>query len=231
MSKTPPGSTHGDRTLDNRSLSDESVELQAQQNGWLRRAETLHSLFIEECIEAADFCPWARGARLAGRSRVVAIWQDKLDSFLRTGAAEPQIEVWQIVVPDATERAMAWREQVATIERSLRREGVELPWAFAAFHPQHPGRPESLGGTIGMLRRSPLPALQLIRLDVLDRVREHAAGTVDALAEKNRETLAAWLEDLALVKKHAGWLEAGNALRQDFCLRSRGELEKACFSS
>lgn len=179
---------------------------------WLTRAEVLHSTYIETVIEAGDFCPWARGARIAQRSRVHALWLEALPEFIRTLPNDGALEVWQIVVPDAHSSAMQWREYVATLERHLRRAGVNLPWAFAAFHPNHPGRPESIGGAIGILRRSPLPALQLVHLDVLARIRRHSGEIVESLAQRNRQKLLV-PDDHALAKSHAELLAAGELLR------------------
>lgn len=191
---------------------------QRQDQAWRARAVALHTAFVEELVEAQDFCPWAKSARHAGRTRVVALWQHELVDFFASDIHDPAdsaVEVWQLVVLDATERAMRWRADVAELEQQLRRAGASLPWALAAFHPQHPGRPESIGGVIGMLRRSPLPAIQLVRLDVLDRVRERAQERVEGLAEENREKMQRWVQDEHLVRTHAHWLTQGQGLRAD----------------
>ena len=179
----------------------------------LAEAEALHAEFITGIIEAGDFCPWARGARLGERSEVRGCWLDELPAFLRALPSEPEREVWQLVVPDGPARAMPWREHVAQLERALRREDRPLPFAFAAFHPQHPGRPESIGGTIGLLRRSPLPAIQLIRLDALDNVRARARARVEGLAEDNKKNIAR-LTDGDLRPLHAALMERSFDLRQ-----------------
>lgn len=181
----------------------------------LERAEILHGAYIEALIEAGDFCPWARGARLAGRARIHALFVDELADFVRALPEDPELEVWQLVVPDATESPMGWRDQVASLERDLRRGGVNLPWAFAAFHPTHPGRPESIGGAIGLLRRSPLPALQLVHLDVLQRVRRHSEELVETLALLNRQRLLE-PDDVSLAETHARLLAEGRELRAEY---------------
>lgn len=185
---------------------------------WRQRAVELHTKFVEDLIEAQDFCPWAKSARFANRTRVVALWTNELETFISqvvVGSEADAVEVWQLVVLDGTERAMRWRGDVADLEQHLRRRGVDLPWALAAFHPQHPGRPESIGGVIGMLRRSPLPAIQLVRLDVLDRVRERAKERVDGLAEENRQKMQHWVKQEDLVQKHERLLRQGIDLMRD----------------
>lgn len=180
----------------------------------LARAVALHAEYIESVIEAGDFCPWARGARVASRSRVHALWFDALPDFIRAIPDDDALEVWQLVVPDAPASPMQWRDHVATLERALRKEGAHLPWAFAAFHPTHPGRPESIGGAIGLLRRSPVPALQLVHLDVLDRVRRHSEEFVESLAALNRQRLLT-PDDRSLAETHGRLLKAGERLLND----------------
>lgn len=185
---------------------------QRVEQEWRERAVELHTTFVEDVIEAHDFCPWAKSARFADRTRVVALWTRELDAFISevvVGSEANAIEVWQLVVLDGTARAMRWRGDVADLEQHLRRRGVDLLWALAAFHPQHPGRPESIGGVIGMLRRSPLPAIQLVRLDVLDRVRERAKERVDGLAEDNRRKMQHWVTQEDLVQRHDALLRQG----------------------
>lgn len=188
---------------------------QAQDNAWKTRAVTLHTTFVRELVEAHDFCPWATSARIAGRSQIRAVFANAIDDFFETTIKNEEhqhIEVWQLVVPDADYKAMAWRAYVAELEQRLRKVGHDLPWAFAAFHPEHPGRPQSIGGVIGMLRRSPLPAIQLVRLDVLDRVREKAAAQVENLPQYNHQTMQRWLSHTPKREEHAKWLQQGKKL-------------------
>lgn len=157
--------------------------------------EALHLRFVTEVIEAGDFCPWARGARLQGRVAIDVCTVVDLEVRVRHWLTDPAVEVVQLVVPDLPDAALRWRERVALLERALRADGVTVPFAFAAFHPQHPGRPESVGGAIGLLRRSPFPMVQLIRLSVLDAVRAQHAEAADGLTERNYGRVRAeWVE-------------------------------------
>lgn len=184
---------------------------------WRQRAEALHQEFVVAFVEGQDFCPWAHSARVAGRTKVVALRWHEVARFMcdiLPLEENRKMEVWQLVVPDANERAMPWRRDVAELELRLRKDGIDLPWALAAFHPTHPGRQGTPGGTIGMLRRSPLPAIQLVRLDVLDRVRERAAKQVEALPAHNRVQLQYWLEEPEQQQRHEAWLQQGAAIAQ-----------------
>lgn len=185
---------------------------------WRAHAEDLHSAFVREFVEAWDLCPWAQSARHAGRSHVRALWAEELDDFFMHTLSAPhyqRMEVWQLVVMDAPQNAMRWRAYVSDLEQYFRRQLASLPWAFAAFHPEHPGRPDSTGGTIGMLRRSPLPAIQLVRLDALERVRSKASVQVHALPQQNQKSLRAWLQHDAHAEQHAHWLQEGVALLRE----------------
>lgn len=187
----------------------------AQIDAWKARAVALHTTFVQDLVEAHDFCPWAKSARVADRSRIHAVFLADLPTFFEETIrddAHQKVEVWQLVVPDAACEAMPWRAQVAALEQRLRKDGHDLPWAFAAFHPEHPGRPQSIGGVIGMLRRSPLPAIQLVHLDVLDRVRAKAAAQVEGLPQHNHHAMQQWLGDAAQIQEHAQWLQHGREL-------------------
>lgn len=149
----------------------------------------LHMQFVTEVIEAGDFCPWARGARLQGHVDVSVEKDGDLHASVLSFLEASSVDVAQIVVPDATSAPIRWRERVTLLERAVRREAPHFPFAFAAFHPQHPGRPESIGGAIGLLRRSPFPMLQLVRLSALDDIRQRYGELADRIPEKNQERL------------------------------------------
>ena len=166
-------------------------------DAWAAEVIRLHMRFVVEVIEAGDFCPWARGARVQNRVEVVVCAPDALAQCVRAQRARDALEVVQIVVPELTLPALRWREEVAHLERRLRREDGALPFAFAAFHPEHPGRAESVGGAIGLLRRSPFPMLQLVRLSSLDEIRARYGARADGLAVANQAVLLEqWATDV-----------------------------------
>lgn len=186
-------------------------------------ARALHERWVKEIVEGGPFCPFARFSRRAGRSVFVVSCGD-VSSFeeavLRVAAsAAPECEVLQVVFPGVGLSAVRWRSQVQEVAR--KHAGLAQRWALAAFHPQHPGRTDSEGGVVGMLRRSPFPMVQLVALRTLADVRgdrrngpvaaavarqnmrvfgregEHWAGRIDALVAEG-EVLCA----------RAGFLEA-----------------------
>lgn len=169
-----------------------------------------HHRFVVEVIEAGNFCPWAQNARKKGRTQIHAAYLRVLPDALLDSlkAADDQTEVIQWVVPDGPANAMQWRDILAQLEKELRRRTPDLPWAFAAFHPTHPGRPESIGGAIGLLRRSPCPAIQCVRLASLDAVRLPDDGAAaDAVSLRNQRVLTEKWSDYwehVLLATHAG---------------------------
>lgn len=137
-------------------------------------ARALHGRWVEEVVEGGPFCPFARFSRRAGRSIYVVVRGDASsfeEAVLRAATdAAPDCEVLQVVFPGVSLPAVRWRSEV----QDLARRHVELArrWALAAFHPQHPGRSDSEGGVVGLLRRSPFPMVQLVALRTLAQVRE-----------------------------------------------------------
>lgn len=184
----------------------------------MREAEKLHLRFVQEIVEAGDFCPWAKGARLHEKSRVKALWIDELLEFLIVLPNDPHQEVLQLVIPDGLAHAMRWREYVTQLERELQKRRRGLPYALAAFHPEHPGRKESLGGAIGLLRRSPLPTIQLVRLDVLDDVRKNHR-LAEHVAQRNFEHIGVLAEG-PMAQVHHKLLAEGRRFMKTVSARS-----------
>lgn len=143
-----------------------------------------HSRWVSTFIEGANWCPFARTSRLAGRTTLKALscapahgdplahWEE-LPGWLLEFADSPDAEVMQIVVPRVVCTAADWEhraKQMLDEFQALR--GGRSVLALAAFHPQLTVRHETPPGLIPLLRRSPLPAIQFVRLDALARVKK-----------------------------------------------------------
>lgn len=143
-----------------------------------------HSRWVGTFIEGAGWCPFARSSRLAGRTTLKALacapsigdplahWHE-LPAWLLEFADAPDAEVMQIVVPRVVCTAADWEhraKQLLDEFQALR--GGRSVLALAAFHPQLTVRHETAPGLIPLLRRSPLPAIQFVRLDALARVKK-----------------------------------------------------------
>jgi len=143
-----------------------------------------HSRWVGTFIEGASWCPFARSSRLSGRTTLKALacapalgdplthWQE-LPAWLLEFADSLDAEVMQIVVPRVVCTAADWEHRAKQLldEFQVLRGGRSV-LALAAFHPQLTVRHETAPGLIPLLRRSPLPAIQFVRLDALARVKK-----------------------------------------------------------
>lgn len=135
-----------------------------------------------ELIEAFNLCPWAKSARQS--SNAVPLVDDgrpALDQV--TSAVSRDADVVFLIFPTYVGSRLDFDEFVAQLiaEDARRHRETSPPFAMAAFHPEGP-LPEPNGFTpetlIPLLRRSPDPTLQLVRLSALERVRKgEPAGT------------------------------------------------------
>jgi hypothetical protein len=149
-----------------------------------REALRLHRRYQIEIVEAWGLCPWAEGARLGGkvRERIVlgeargAVLEGSLTA-LTLLAKDRSVEVGFLVYPRFAVSRLGLEEFAAQLREAdgVRYEIGNVPFVFAAFHPDaepDTGDPERL---IPFLRRTPDPTLQLVRASVLDSVRSLSA--------------------------------------------------------
>lgn len=129
--------------------------------------------YIVEIVEAYDLCPWAKPARTGGEVAVEVLWgTPPLDAWVRAARAllaEPHTRVAMVVAPELAATATdlrAIRDHVA----------VHIPSAgIAEFHPDAALDAATPARLVPYLRRSPDPLLQLVPLELLDRVRAYPA--------------------------------------------------------
>jgi hypothetical protein len=129
--------------------------------------------YIVEIVETYDFCPWAKAARLGGELGVDVLWgnpglEDWVAAALRL-LARRQTRVAMVVAPElaaSPNELRAIRDRVA----------ARIPTAgVAEFHPDAELDLGSPARLVPFLRRSPDPLLQLVPLELLDRVRAYPA--------------------------------------------------------
>jgi hypothetical protein len=167
----------------------------------LSEVRRLLDRYIVEIVETYDFCPWAKASRTGGEVSVEVLWgTPSVDDFTAAGnrlLALPTTRVAMIVAPElgATPSELrAIRDRVA----------ARIPSAgIAEFHPDAELDLASPARLVPYLRRSPDPLLQLVPLELLDRVRAYPA-VVDlmdqaqmlrGLAEPTRADVADTLAD------------------------------------
>jgi hypothetical protein len=129
--------------------------------------------YVVEVVEAYDLCPWAKPSRIGGEITVEVVWgTPDLDSWVaaaKRALALRTTRVAMIVAPEFSGAPRMLREV---------RDGVaaRIPSAgIADFHPDAPLDLATPARLVPYLRRSPDPLLQLVPLELLDRVRSYQA--------------------------------------------------------
>jgi hypothetical protein len=153
------------------------------QDPWTREAVRLHRRYQTEIVEAYRLCPWAERATLDGRVREAVLLQDAIDAVEPSLAAidawmdDPTVDVAFAIYPRLALGREAFHDFAARVRDAdtPRHELGEVPFVFAAFHPDadpDTGDPERL---IPFLRRTPDPTLQFLRASTLDGIRTGSA--------------------------------------------------------
>jgi len=142
-----------------------------------RASAELNARYTLEIVEPHVFCPFAKSARVSGRSRVVVdvaaqlapggVWWESAAAL----ATDVHVEVVQFVFPLVDVSADQWTDECKQITRLFHAEraGASV-YAVAAFHPRTGGAKPSR--TVDLLRRTPDPTMQWLRLDALERVKD-----------------------------------------------------------
>ena len=151
-------------------------------------ARRVHERYMVEVVEAFGLCPWARDARIHGRVHLHV-------TFLTTpDPMQLAAEVDACMQSDATEIGMLlcpllaltprqWRHVSADVRAAQQQLNMNLRVAIADFHPNAAADLTTADRLVPFLRRSPDLMLQIVRTDVLTRVRrsqEQGTSFVDA---------------------------------------------------
>ncbi len=146
---------------------------------WNYEADRLYRRYQAEIVEACGLCPWAERARVDGRFKTrVLLQMDPVGTEAATGVIDdlirdPRAEVAVLIYPRLRIGRLEFERFVAGI-RGADAERHPLgciPYVFAAFHPEAAPDMGDAERLIPFLRRTPDPTIQLLRSDVLDRVR------------------------------------------------------------
>jgi len=162
--------------------------------------------YASEVVERYGLCPWAASARREGRiAERVLVASEPQDALEPTLAAldelahAPQIEIGLLLYPQLCLDRFAFEHFVANVRArdAARRELGATPFALAAFHPEAPARTDDAERLIPFLRRTPDPTIQLVRRDVLERMRgPQGSGFVDVAMLTPQALLAEAAEPL-----------------------------------
>jgi hypothetical protein len=144
----------------------------------------VHMHFVEQYVEGRNWCPFARPSRQQGTTTVricpvghvgparLDAW-GPLHDWLTELADHATAEVLQVVFPLVNPAPRAWDTFAKSVVEQLHAaRGGRSVLAVAAFHPTLEVRFQTEAGIVPLLRRSPMPMIQFVRLDALDRVRE-----------------------------------------------------------
>jgi hypothetical protein len=153
-------------------------------NALRAQALRVHQRYAREVVEALGFCPWAAGARAAGRvvARVVLGSELDLQRTLDEMVAlerDETADIGLLVFPETTASRLHFQHWSARLrELAEQRAGRgRSVFAIADFHPDAEADLSSAERLVAFIRRSPDPMLQLVRRAVLDAARGAAAGT------------------------------------------------------
>lgn len=151
----------------------------------VEEALRIYRRYQVEIVEALHLCPWAESSRQKGRvaERVITAPDSSLDEVLAAVDAfekDATVEVGLLIFPRSALDPREFDRYVARVARedATRRPVGSSPFAMAAFHPHAEPDLKEPERLIPFLRRTPDPTIQLVRLDVLARVRDgFAEGT------------------------------------------------------
>jgi hypothetical protein len=165
-----------------------------------REALRLCDRYVNEVVLGFSLCPWAEPALRAGRvGRAVCLAaapapEDCLRFFQHFSAAtEPSLDIGLLLFPRHAGGWVAFdgfAERVRRADREQRaRSGAPTVFLVAAFHPDGAETFSGPHQLVSFLRRTPDPMLQLVRAEIIDRVKQTQALASEAVAQRNHDAL------------------------------------------
>ena len=187
-----------------------ALEYQAMMVDWPRfisEAKRVHLRYLVEVVEAFGLCPWAKEARTKGRINMHVTLVTASDPTVLLAEVDacmhaPETEIGMLICPLLPVTAKQFQHVTAELRNAdeQRRPRGEARIAIADFHPIAAfdlTTPERL---VPFLRRAPDPMLQIVRTDVLARVRrsqDHGTSYFDPSMLGSLEQLSAPAPSLA----------------------------------
>ena len=153
----------------------------------VREALRLYERYQKELIERFSICPWARNARLEGRTRAHVLTDASCDPsalvpVLQHWSDDESIDVAFVIAPRfgaGFEAFAEWSEALGKLT-----EGV---FVAASFHPDATGS----SGVVQFLRQTPDPTTQLVRRNTLETIRSQDPPHYADIFELNLRQLEA----------------------------------------
>ena len=133
----------------------------------IREALRLHERYHRELIERFSVCPWAKAARLEGRTRTHVVPEAscsaaELAPLVGTWAVDETVDVAFVIVPRFSSGRDAFAEWVSSLAEQTNEVFLSAPF--------HPGAPDE-AGSVQFLRQTPDPTAQLVRRSRLEEIR------------------------------------------------------------
>jgi hypothetical protein len=152
-------------------------------NALRAQALRVHQRYAREVVEALGFCPWAAGARAAGRVVVRIVLGRELDlqrtlDEVQNLERDETADIGLLVFPEATAGRLQFQHWSARLREQAEQSAGRgrAVFAIADFHPDAEADLGSAERLVAFIRRSPDPTLQLVRRSVLDAVRSGTAS-------------------------------------------------------
>jgi hypothetical protein len=145
-------------------------------------AETLrlNDRYVRELVEGFNVCPFARGARVGGRTDRVVLLQRDLDvapglaEILRYESQRDDVEIVQMILPRVTATPAEFEAFVGRLRDARAERPPKAPFALACFHPDFKANTANPDTLVAFFRKAPHPMIQLVRLSVLDAINADA---------------------------------------------------------
>lgn len=171
-----------------------------------REAVRVYRRYAIEVVERLGFCPYAERARLEGRTRELVCLDETPDlertlAIVSEAARDPAIEIGLILFPRATLGRLELSRFVELLRRTHQARPGGLVMAMESFHPDADADLTNADRHVPFVRRTPDATIQLVRHDVLLRVRR-AGDHGTAFFDPSRMSLEALLASPAPTPLH-----------------------------
>ena len=172
----------------------------------VREAVRVYRRYAVEVVERFRFCPYAERCREEGSTREIVCLDAEPDldrslALVREAADDPRVEIGLILYPNASLGRLQLARFVEKLRRAHQAEPGGLVMAMEAFHPEGEADLESADRHVPFVRRTPDPTIQLVRHEVLLRVRR-AGDHGTAFFDPSRMSLEELLSKPAPVPLH-----------------------------
>jgi len=151
--------------------------------------------WIEQCVLELSLCPYAAIPYRQGRVRIAVCESDAEHKILALLKREAQTlrqstaETSLVVCATGFEDFLEFNDFLDEVEQCLWQDGDDQYFQVVSFHPAYRFAGEALDDPSHFTNRSPLPILQLLRVESVAKAVD--AGDTLAIAPRNVSTLRA----------------------------------------